>query len=304
MKKQTPAILTLLLTFMGFGLYQNCTQVDLAPKIDEVEQFSKLDLAICLNGDLQGYTVGSFNILNTNARSLKGKLQFDSDSDGLPDELESHLGFDPNNRRSFGSVLDSLCYALKGEAQNCSELNETCEETKIDEDIFGFTSCDYQIMNGTGLDTDKDNIPDSLELLSSLLIDEVDSLLDYDMDGVSNIKEATLGTDPNFNDTNLKQEFLFQYSINRINSKDLCPDGERWVLESKEPLITHGPEVTAVENENFKRATNENYFMVWLILKPTTQVGKLNKLYGAKLLLKEFDKLNLTIEQFEEVGEW
>jgi hypothetical protein len=304
MSKQIPAILTLVLTFMGFGLYQNCTQVDLAPKIEEIVQFSKLDMAICLNGDLKGYTVGSFNILNANARSLKGQLQFDSDSDGLPDSLESHLGFNPKNRRSFGAVLDSLCYALKGQSQNCAELNQACENLEINEDVFGFTPCDYQIMNGTGLDTDKDNIPDSLELLSSLLLDEVDSLLDYDMDGMSNIKEATLGTDPNFNDTNLKQDFLLEYSINRMNSEDLCPDGERWILDSKEPLITHGPEISAEEIPNFKRSTNENYFLVWLVLKPTTQVGKLNKLFGTKLLLKEFDKLNLTIEQFEEVGEW
>lgn len=106
--------------------------------------------------------------------------QTDTDSDGLPDRVETHYGLDPNNSADAQGDLDGN--GVSNYAQYQMGLSLTADLFAYDEDQDGMTDI-YEIYNGL-----QKNNP-------------TDATLDTDGDGVLNVEEARAGLNPNVLDS-------------------------------------------------------------------------------------------------------
>jgi hypothetical protein len=162
-----------------------------------------------------------FVAMNNNTL-LRGKAPVaDSDGDGLSDAEEDKLGTDPLNPdtdsdgvgdgiekrlASPGSQFDPLVSAQFKECINLSDPT-------ADHDMDGLTDCEEAVLRTDPylVDSDRDGVPDLVEvrLGGNPLVD--DRLIDSDMDGIPNGEEATRGLDPWTNDSNRDLEYGYQY---------------------------------------------------------------------------------------------
>ncbi len=139
------------------------------------------------------YKLGAIFAVNLNYRvGAAGKIEIDSDADGLSDEAELKLGFDPKKARSDGKCLDSI----KQKFGNCVELG--CDPT-IDEDQDGLNQCEERTLgtDDQNFDTDGDGIPDGLEVLFGLNPNAYDANFDSNSDGITNTEQFKAGVKPN-----------------------------------------------------------------------------------------------------------
>lgn len=113
-----------------------------------------------------------------------GVYKSDSDMDGLLDEDEAVLSYDPTNPRSqVDGVLDGLCEKIGGIAS----CNQAMEQVDCDSNVLrsdGFSECDIKLIKSHW---------ESLNL---------DDSSDWDKDGVPNFIEIVKGTDPFIDDMN------------------------------------------------------------------------------------------------------
>lgn len=160
-------------------------------------------------------------VMNSNAL-LRGKApETDSDGDGLTDAEEIKLGTDPLNPDTDGdgvgdgievrlaspnSAFDPLVPAVFKECL-------TLADPTADHDIDGLTDCEEAVLRTDPFlaDSDRDGVPDWVEvrLGGNPLVD--DRLVDSDMDGIPNGDETIRGLDPWTNDSSRDLDYGYQY---------------------------------------------------------------------------------------------
>ena len=160
-------------------------------------------------------------VTNSNAL-LRGPAPVaDSDGDGLTDEEEATLGTDPLNPDSDGDgVGDGIEYRLAtpgsefdplvpGTFAACAKITDLT----VDHDLDGLNDCEEALLRTDPYlaDSDRDGIPDLVEvrLGSNPLVD--DRLIDSDQDGILNGDEVKQGLDPWTDDSSRDLEYGYQY---------------------------------------------------------------------------------------------
>jgi gliding motility-associated-like protein len=146
-------------------------------------------------------------------------IPVDTDNDGLSDEEESELGTDPENFDTDGDGVNDKIDAFPLDPEHNSDQDDDGIPDLLDPDddndgvldrtdIFPYDPTESQdtdsdgIGNNEDLDDDNDGYPDSVEIQAGTNpLDKNDFPIDLDGDGISDIEEAILGTDPENPDT-------------------------------------------------------------------------------------------------------
>jgi hypothetical protein len=162
-------------------------------------------------------------VMNNNTL-LRGKVPVaDSDGDGLSDDEEAKLGTDPlqpdTDGDGVGDLIEQRLAApdsqfdplvpVEVQFKECINL----PDPTADHDLDGLNDCEEAVLRTDPylVDSDKDGVPDWVEvrLGSNPLVD--DRLIDSDMDGIRNGEEVIRGLDPWTNDSNRDLEYGYQY---------------------------------------------------------------------------------------------
>ncbi len=267
-------------------LFQNCNKVNLqsltAP--DSLVNLKTGTAEICLPAD---YTLDTFFVTNLNAKTTRYGLYTDTDGDGLSDAEEAVLGSNPYNRRSGGFVLDSICKNVDY-GPLCANFNLQCDQT---ENAMGINECDMFALQitkpkslGGGIDSDKDAIPDFLEVKYNSFANIDDSLSDLDLDQVNTISEAEQGTSAEEDNAAIQTNYITSMTKTRLTS-DRC-NGEFWSVEVKNlPTIvsddfTDIPDnVVAGYSDRFSHSRNENIIQVTMKIKNIVDPSAPSKTY-------------------------
>lgn len=275
--------------------FQNCANTALEKEIESLSTFANLQTKICLNGSLSDYTVDATYVTNMSYVLSQSVIAPDSDSDGLSDEDEIRYGFSPVNRRSTSSVLDSTCLNLSGRS-NCQHLVPACTGVP---NKLGLSDCDIKLLNldmlyghpNHGLDSDKDGIPDVLEMVRGLLPNVRDDNDDPDHDLRLNSREVLESTDALHADRAVDSYAVMRTTVSQVNNSGNCAGGEEWLLESvRIPLVPVKQYFDPAENTlgtsglTFSHAEDENVIVSFVKLKPRLGVvGKNSLIYFLKL---------------------
>lgn len=150
------------------------------------------------------------NIFATNLSAIVSDSEYlkDTDRDGLSDnqervesiQLKYNIAY--NSRDTDGDgYSDLIAYALGLDTERQLTLAECVQhDTDTDRDLL--TDCEEEALgfNPQDPDTDKDGIPDGLELRNNLnAVDALDAGLDFDGDGETNIEEVINNSLVDFN---------------------------------------------------------------------------------------------------------
>lgn len=162
-------------------------------------------------------------VMNANAL-LRGKApEPDSDGDGLTDAQEATLGTDPTNPDTDGDgVGDGIEVRLASPGSQFDPLVPglfkeclTLSDPGADRDLDGLTDCEEAVLRTDPylVDSDRDGVPDWVEVRAggNPLVD--DRLVDSDMDGIPNGDESIRGLDPWTNDSDRDLAYGYQYRI-------------------------------------------------------------------------------------------
>ena len=160
-------------------------------------------------------------VMNGNAL-LRGTAPVpDSDGDGLSDAEEAVAGTDPLNPDTDGdSVGDGIEKRLAAPGGQFDPLVKTAfkecatlPDPTADHDLDGLTDCEEAVLRTDPylVDSDRDGIPDLVEvrLGGNPLVD--DRLVDSDQDGILNGEEVASGLDPWTNDASRDLSYAYQY---------------------------------------------------------------------------------------------
>jgi len=133
--------------------------------------------------------LGALSIARSDDRSASPSL--DSDSDGIPDCMETQLGLNPNNSADAAADRDG------DGISNLAEFRAGTSLTRADTDGDGISDANEvnrDLTDPTNADSDGDGLNDGVEAVNPALDARGD---DRDHDGVSDFWEVQLGTNPN-----------------------------------------------------------------------------------------------------------
>lgn len=279
MKNKNNSHRKIIYTLMALSLpvlfmFQNCNKVNLqslrAP--DAMVNLKTGTAEVCLPVN---YTLDTFFVTNLNAKATRNGLYTDTDGDGLSDVEETLLGSDPYKRRSGGFVLDSICKNVDY-GPLCVNFNLQCDQT---ENAMGINECDMFAMQitkpkslGGGIDSDKDGIPDLLEIKYNSFANIDDSLSDLDLDQVNTISEAEQGTNTQEDNLTIKKDYIIDIAKTRQTSVSCA--GEYWTVEVNNlPTIVSDDFTDIPDNvvsgytDRFSHLRNENIIQVTMKIK-------------------------------------
>ncbi|HJK94669.1 MAG TPA: VWA domain-containing protein [Polyangiaceae bacterium LLY-WYZ-15_(1-7)] len=163
---------------------------------------------------------------NGQARYVEGELRVDTDGDGLVDELESAEGTDPRSLDGDGDgYTDAFERAFAGDGFDPTDPNAPavrCLDTG-DLDGDGLRDCEEDRIETDARrpDTDRDRIPDGLEVILGTDPRGDDALSDRDFDGVANGDEARGGTDPSAPDEDTWRNERIQYGLEDLGRHEV-----------------------------------------------------------------------------------
>ncbi len=220
-----------------------------------------------------------YSIISLNTHRKKGRLVSDSDADGLSDEEEIELGYDPVNPRSqVEGILDGICARLGG-VKECQKRRESiqCDPSRLDP--LGLSDCDRKILKldllpgqfETGVDSDRDGMPDFIEIVKGTDPGMPDMLLDPDGDGLLNREEIMRGSDHQSPDTNLDSSLLNKVTTNFHLKSPVpkCEYGEwRLNIEHLQTFDTLAVSAWPESHSHLNHAANEQSFVIIYRLTP------------------------------------
>ena len=166
------------------------------------------------------YKLESIVALNINARlNSVGKLDIDSDGDGLFDSEERQLNTNPYNARTNGVCLDSIVQKMGG----CITMGCSPE---IDRDADGLNECEEKTLgtSDSDFDTDGDGIPDAMEVLYGYNPTVSDLKVNSSSDEIDNYDQWKMGVPPSVNVDSVPSELLTQVIAE--------PQGQKSVIDS------------------------------------------------------------------------
>ena len=300
-------IFFVLLAFLFTLSFQNCGQVQVQTYQPVNSLAPKLDISVCPSlsaaGATKRYRIVKFFVLNLNYVPWKGKLMFDRDGDGLPDDAKNlsneYLDLNPNNRRTRWGILDSVSI-------NLSESVGTCANRF---DRIGFSDCDllaYRLPVGDsfGSDYDKDLIPNYIEVLRNTMPLNFDSTTDTDNDGKTLSNEISIGTDPHSADMIISQN-LMSYSLKAASGEKCNSIQDKYKLDIKSlsflegpAFVDNSPEIIGSYVVDYSRTEKENVYLIGYISEPEVgqanaetyfKIVKLEKQLSKDIIVRELD---------------
>lgn len=296
--------LFLLTAFLGI-FFQNCSKATLEtiPSIEQI-RYQRVTAKLCLDGSNQGYTIDAVAPVSLGLKPYKNGFKLDSDYDGLTDDDEETYGFDKFNSRTFGGILDSVCFQFTN-SNACSNLNLKCKHIPQG---FGLTDCDTELTGidlannhpTNGLDTDKDGILDYFELIRGTNPLVADSLADPDNDQRTNFNELLQGGNPFYYETQVALSQNPQFSARKVDDPN-C-QGETWEIEIKTMPWLPGKEF--IKDSTFASEPSESLVLISFKLQPLDLSLKNAKVFTKVLTLDEnHDIIELTFLDFDYLGE-
>lgn len=270
-------ILLATLLLLVLGAMNNCGDVRLMQKHEALEPTQLVGKThICIP---EGFDMESFYAYNLNSMVEKGRMLIDSDMDGLSDDLEETLGSDPVKRRSSGSLLDGICMTVSGTV-DCSEAFISCDSKQLG---LGLTDCDLQALElnqlyahpDQGLDSDKDSVPDIIEILGKGFANMKDAFDDSDRDLILNHEEYSRGSDVRSADEILDISLQTKLNMQRLTSgAENCESMEtEWVVDLEQmPLVPTEPIETAdtIGDVSLAHGYGENVVLFVYKIRPLT----------------------------------
>ncbi len=150
-------------------------------------------------GSVVNYSLKTIYAVNLTTIMNKNTISADSDMDGVSDEVEKNLSWDPINYRSTG-ILDGLCFADGKDKAACAVKAAalTCAKTNFS---FGMSECDRAFATKIfgkplgSIDADRDMVPNFLEILRGTSPLRMDMFDNPASDGVVNIEKISQGLD-------------------------------------------------------------------------------------------------------------
>jgi len=170
------------------------------------------------------YQLHGFFAQNKNAVILTdNEVAPDSDGDGLHDDLERQLGSNISVADTDGDGLrDGIEYFKT--SYDLLNYDAQCLGSIDDDDYDGLNKCEENQMltNETLFDTDKDGIPDGLEIIYELNPNKYDRNDDNDFDDVNNFNEVVMHRNPNVPNLydNDKDKNAFHFKIEAYTNSD------------------------------------------------------------------------------------
>lgn len=251
--------------------------------------FASIDFCSLANsGSNSRFKVKRFGAINLTAKMEGSELLPDSDMDGIPDRDEAVFGYDPQKARSNFMVLDGICRngICTGVEKDCGGIN-----------ALGLSQCDVDKLSLTdGLDTDRDLIPDFVELLKGTdPVSISENFRNSDNDGLANYTEILQGSDPVSYDESYDDNLLMKYSVEKL---PVSISGCEMPQESWTFHIENIPLVPTLETKNTDELTSsrdylnhlkdENVIFVYYIVVEEMEEGEA---YETQYLYGQFIKV-------------
>lgn len=230
-----------------------------------------------------GYELASFYARNLNTLMRGGVLVPDSDADGLDDGTEFALDSDRVSRRSRGgSVIDSVCLDTTA-TFNCQILPVTCT---TQENVLRLNECDTSMLGldkitsppTLGLDSDRDDVPDILEILGGTRTGIADSQGDPDTDQMTTRVEYQWGRNPRQSDSGAQVRSLTLLDLTKAADPGTC-SGDVWQISINQLPLMPVPEYTDPGDATapagavmLSHNRDENVILYIAKLKPSTAV--------------------------------
>ncbi len=242
------------------------------------------------------------SLVNLTVKRVNGVLEPDSDMDGLSDREEEALGSNPVNPRSqVNGVLDGVCRRI-GTFSECLTMRNTftCSGTP---NALGVSECDLKILRidklyphlSPGVDTDKDGMPDIIEILRGTDPGLADMLADPDGDGRTNKQEILENTEVAKSDSLQFTQERPEYTVEYINRQqtNACSYGA-WRLEATTLPGLDNQTVTAAQPVTLNHARGENVYLVFYRQNPLNSANEGVQFYGG-LVHSRYNKIGDTI---------
>ena len=262
-------------------------------KASKLDTFAGNPDAICqviINQLAIDYQPNFAAVVNLTTVRRNGDWLPDSDMDGLDDAQELALGYDPQNPRSrVAGILDGGCERLGGQSA-CEDRRNAVTCTGIDFNSMGLSDCDIlaleleqpDIHPDKGIDTDRDGMPDFVEILKGSNPKIMDMSFDTDGDGFSNRKEILRGTDPYFKDSDIPETQVANYEtrfVGPLPDSSNCENGA-WkmsatFLPARPNLSTSGQPL-----EKMNHYTDAQVAMVFYSLSPRNSSEVTTRFFG------------------------
>lgn len=261
--------------------FQNCGKVQIqSPNTDLASTLKSGTGYLCLPS---GYTMDTFFVTNLNAGISKNHLLVDTDGDGLSDADEAIQGTDPLKRRTNGKILDSICAAVDY-GVNCAQFNVSCN---MNENSFGINECDIIALNlnqnaqvGVGIDSDKDGIPDYLEIRINSFPNVNDAYNDLDFDLLNTLMEAEQQTSVRNSNANMAKKDYIKVTKAKVQNPDCT--GEYWKIDIDSlPIVPVGGYVDySTGLIDMSHAANENILIYFLKTRPINSTTAASKSFS------------------------
>ena len=289
---------TLVFIFCGLMLvlgFQNCGKVAITPPTEQTSLNTKTGVGyVCVPPN---YTLETFFITNLNVKFTKTGIERDTDADGLSDSEEVAFGSNPFVRRTSGKILDAICKDVSY-GVNCSNFNLSCN---LSHNPVGLNECDILALNlnqsivtGVGLDSDKDGVPDYLEIRINSFPNLYDSYNDLDFDLLNTIVEGERNTSVRQSNVNIDEIYSTKILKTKIVNSANCGAGEEWKIDIQNLPVLAAEAFSTNDSgsANYNRGANQNVILTFMKVKPTNNPNGNAKVYSSQQLV-DYDVQNV-----------